>query len=347
MSEINSKPLLDIQLVTWNGQKYLPACLTSLADQSFTSWQLLALDNGSSDNSLQQLANFVSQHPGQVSQNGFNQGFATAHNELFDHGQAPYVLVLNQDIILAKNYLAELIDYLQRNSLAGSASGLLLKLSESESGFAKTTVIDSLGLKIFPSYRVVEQRRGDIWTFKRGGVIETFGVPATAAIYRRTALESIKLPTEAGPYFAGFFGSYKEDVDLAYRLQLRGWGSVCLVEALGYHVRSLSGGGDSALTLGSWSTVRRQYKRNFAQAKNSYRNHLYFLASVPRLTWWRATLATTVYEVLKLIWIFITRPALLAAWQDVRAESKLLQKKKKLISDSPCELDRIKYWMTQ
>ena len=85
---------------------------------------------------------------------------------------------------------------------------------------------------------------------------EIFGVDGAAPLYRRTALENIKLPirikfaynshqnSHAYEYFDEDFFCYKEDVDLAWRLQLYGWKSVYEPRAIAYHLR---GAGERAV----------------------------------------------------------------------------------------------------
>ena len=66
---------------------------------------------------------------------------------------------------------------------------------------------------------------------------EIFGVCAAAAIYRKKALDTIKLKNE---YYDSDFFAYLEDVDLDWRLRLKGWKAYFNNKALAYHIRELS-----------------------------------------------------------------------------------------------------------
>jgi GT2 family glycosyltransferase len=336
---------VDIQLVAWNGDKFLPACLDSLTRQSFKSWRLLALDNGSTDHTVEILENFLVSSPGSLRRESANRGFARAHNSLFADSQAPYVLILNQDLKLEDNYLNALIDYMERHPKVGSASGLLLRGKLKSGELSPTDTVDALGLKIYKNYRVVEQKRGETWRDAEKLVWPVFGVPATAALYRRGALESVSLGQEIGLVFAGFFDSYKEDVDLAYRLQLKGWDSVCLTNTKAYHERGLAGGPDASSGWGNFNTLNVQLTRSARQVKLSWRNHLYFLKSVPRLVGAGPWLRTWGYELVKFLWLLITKPSVLSAIRDIIVARSLLQEKLKLTVARPVQLSRIKYWM--
>lgn len=84
-----------------------------------------------------------------------------------------------------------------------------------------------------------------VWELDRGQydqATEVFGANAAAAAYRRALFEAI------GP-FEEAFGSYMEDVDLAWRARLAGWGCVFVPDALVYHQVSATGGGPMASYL--------------------------------------------------------------------------------------------------
>src|SRR3989338_11324151 len=102
---------LSLQLVTWNGAKYIPYLFHSLSKQTNKDWQLFVLDNGSSDETVElikkELNNFGVQHKLIVSAK--NTGFARGHNTLWGESGSDYVLLLNQDLYLAPECIERLI----------------------------------------------------------------------------------------------------------------------------------------------------------------------------------------------------------------------------------------------
>ena len=110
---MQKKPTVTISLLTWNGQKYLPWLLKSLSKQSFKDWELLVLDNASTDKSVDIIREYYPK--ARIVHQKQNIGFAKGHNLLINWSNSDYILVLNQDLILEPNYIRELVDFLQQN----------------------------------------------------------------------------------------------------------------------------------------------------------------------------------------------------------------------------------------
>jgi len=257
-----STPKLTINLVTFNGQKYLPYCLESIRNQTFKDFSVLVIDNDSHDNTV----NFIKQYyPSvRVVENKKNLGFAKAHNQGIHWTKSEYVLCLNQDIFLEQDFLKKAIDFLDTHPNVGSISGKLLRWNFKNK--TRTNLIDTIGLKIFKNHRVIDEKQGVRDNEEFNAPREIFGPSGAAPIYRRTALENIKLNNE---YFDEDFFIYKEDVDLAYRLRIGGWKSFNVPQAIGYHDRSITKKGNVI--------ANRTLKSQFANYY-SYRNHLFVLA---------------------------------------------------------------------
>ena len=120
---------LSVNLVTWNGAKYMPFLFDSLRKQTFTGWTLLVFDNNSNDNTVElikkELSNFSVQF--KVVENKTNLGFAGGHNQAFKASDAEYVLLLNQDMYLASDCLEKVVAFLDRHPEAAAASPRLMK----------------------------------------------------------------------------------------------------------------------------------------------------------------------------------------------------------------------------
>lgn len=242
---------LTVNLVIYNGAAWLPWCLESILNQTYQKFFLLIIDNGSIDNSYQTVADFITAHPtliprSRLVRNKQNLGFARGHNQALAWTESDYVMVLNQDVYLSPDYLRLLIESLTNNERAAAISGKILfwpfepnNFHPSQFSQLKTVYIDSVGLLIKRNRQVINWHQGEP---DRGQFISprpVFGVPATACLYRRQALREI---SPDGEVWDEDFVSYKEDVDLTWRLNLAGYESWLQPQAVAYHDRSLAGG---------------------------------------------------------------------------------------------------------
>ncbi|MFH0819553.1 MAG: glycosyltransferase family 2 protein [bacterium] len=260
-----------ISLVTWNGEKYLEALMSSIFTQTFKDFEILVIDNGSSDGTV---AFFEKNYPQiKLIKNQKNLGFAKGHNLGIDQSPSDYVLILNQDVILEPDFLAQLVEFMDKNKKTGLAGGKLLKLKDK----GKTKIIDSVGQKIFRTHQVVEMGTGEEDHGQYDKSSQVFGVSATIPLYRRLALEDVKIDKE---YFDEDFFSYKEDIDLNYRLRLYGWEIWYLPRAIAYHDRSAQG-----VKAGfNFSMISYRRKKSEFIKFHSYKNHWFIL--IKNLTWY-------------------------------------------------------------
>src|ERR671924_1039651 len=98
-------------------------------------------------------------------------------------------------------------------------------------------MIDSVGLRMGRARRAADIGQGEPDDGRFDAWREVFGVSAAAALYRRAALEAV---SDDGQIFDERFFMYKEDVDLAWRLRLRGYRAGVDGVAIGWHARGSS-----------------------------------------------------------------------------------------------------------
>jgi len=214
-----------IIVVNWNGRHHLARCLPSLQAQTYRDFEVIVVDNGSTDGSAAWL---MENFPGvRLVQNLRNLGFATANNQAIRATESPYVVTLNNDTEATETWLAELVSAAESDLSVGMVASQMLLADSPE-------VIDSAGIEIDWTGTAWQQRRGEPID-EDGNPEEVFGPCAGAALYRRAMLDEIGL-------FDEDFFVYYEDVDLAWRARNAGWRCLYAPRARVYHVHSATGG---------------------------------------------------------------------------------------------------------
>lgn len=200
-------PAVSVVVPNWNGRRWLSRCLASLADQTRGPAEVIVVDNGSSDGSLDYLRG---QEPRvRVLALATNAGFAHAANRGLEAAASEFVALINTDVVLASDWVARMAAVLGAHPGAACGACKMLSLADPTRVYDAGDVLRRDG--------VCEQRgrrARDDGRFDEPG--EIFGACAGAAIYRRSAVLA------AGGFDERYF-AYLEDVDLSLRLRLAGW----------------------------------------------------------------------------------------------------------------------------
>lgn len=300
-----------ISLLLYNSKKYLGHALKSIETQEFRDFELIVRDNNSTDESAA-FASRLAPYARVILQRT-NDGFSRAHNATIRDSTSEYVCILNPDLALSENYLGECVSFLDSHPDVGAVSGLLVRVkSLTETG--NSDIIDSSGLYLSKTGRVSNLFAGKFLSDVLQP-LRVLGVSATAAVYRRSALEDVAI---LGEYLDEDFFMYKEDVDLAMRLALRGWSAYTLPSCNAWHVRS---------------TAPKIFARPSAFINRlSYRNHWYVLIkSIPWKFLSRYGLLVALFEFGKLLYLIFAEPITLSALADVRKNAKKMFEKRKII----------------
>lgn len=223
-------PRVSIIIPNWNGATLLPTCLRALQQQTFRDFEIVVVDNASSDASRELLArDFQNARVIALNENRF---FAGAVNEGIRQTQGEIVVLLNNDTEAEATWLENLIHALDANPRAGMAATKLRLFDAREK-------LHSAG----DFFRVdgTPGNRG-VWEMDNGQYDNPqsppplFGVCGGACAYRRAMLDAIGLFDEDLQFNC-------EDVDLNWRARLAGYECVLAPNALVYHMLSASGGG--------------------------------------------------------------------------------------------------------
>lgn len=318
---------LTIQLVTYNGEKYIPHLFASLRGQSFNDFNLLILDNNSTDKTVEYLERELknSDLEYKLIKKEDNLGFSGGHNELFMDSDSEYVLLLNQDIYLKENCLENMVRHLDNNENVFAVSPVLLRWSIPDN-FTET--VDSCGLKVLRSRRVLDFMEGKDWGDVKknlnSNILDVFGVSGAVAMYRRDALNGVVF--QNNKLFDPLYHSYKEDVDLACRLNSRGHKAQVLLDTFAYHDRS----GSIGEGTGDFKAANNKNRQTEYTQYHSYKNHLMniykneywqnFMLDFPFIFW---------YELKKFGWFLLFRYSVLKGLLEIWKDRYTLNKNRK------------------
>lgn len=225
-------PRVSIIIINWNGRDNLHRCLQSLANQTFTDFEILVVDNGSDDGSTRLVRDEFPQV--RLLEQSENLGFAKANNIAAAAARGRWIALLNNDAFPLPAWLEELVAAADTHPEYGSFASCLLR-------HGRAGIVDGAG----DSYHVFGRpwRNGHnqplAGQWMRPGAV--FGPCAAAALYRRDVY------LDLGGFDESFF-CYLEDVDLAFRMNLAGWPCYYVPNAKVFHIGSATQGRHSAFT---------------------------------------------------------------------------------------------------
>jgi GT2 family glycosyltransferase len=219
--------LVSVVIVTWNAAALLRDCLASVEAQSYPLLEVIVVDNGSTDGTLDLLR---AKPRVTVIENGKNLGFAIPNNRGIAAAKGEFVLLLNTDVTLDGDYVKLLVAALQEEPRRGSAVGKLYRSGR--------CILDSTGHLMYRCVWAVNRGQGEPDGDQYDVAGEVFGVCAAAALYRRQMLDDV---APDGEVLDSSFFMYIDDVDLDWRARLRGWRSWYVPEATAVHHRGASG----------------------------------------------------------------------------------------------------------
>lgn len=242
---------LAVVILNWNGAKYLQKFIPSVLASTYSNFELIVVDNNSSDNSVQLLNSNFPQV--KIIQNKTNHGFAGGYNEGLKSVDNPYILLLNSDIEVEPDWLEPLMKFAEENPEAGAIQPKIRSFDKKdhfEYAGAAGGFIDYLGYP-FCRGRIFDNCEKDSGQYD--DVTEIFWASGAALL-----IENKKFKQAKG-FDADLF-AHMEEIDLCWRLQLLGFKNYVIPQSVVYHV----GGG----TL-SKSNPKKDYL--------NFRNNLYII----------------------------------------------------------------------
>ena len=215
---------VSVIIVTYNSAAFIRGCLEALEGQAFHDFEVIVVDNGSTDDTLELVSSYSEVN--RIIEERSNLGFAGGNNLGATYARGEYIALLNPDTIAEPHWLSSLVDAMDAHPEVGiCASKLLVYGSE---------VIDSAGDGCLAIGRGFKRGEGkDTGMYSRDEYI--FGACGGAMMIRRAVIDEI------GFFDLDFFLIY-EDTDFCFRAQLAGWKCFYVSDAVVWHkVRSSIG----------------------------------------------------------------------------------------------------------
>lgn len=216
--------LISIIVVNYNGRHIIGECIQSLSKQDYKNFEVIVVDNGSEDGSVQFIG---TQFPWVTTiQLQKNIGFAGGNNEGIKIAKGRYIALLNNDAVAHPEWLQNLIRDAKRSPETGMWASKILS-------YYNPKVIDNVGLLIYADGIARGKGRGEIDKGQYDKDSYALIPSGCACLYRREMIEQVGM-------FDDEFFAYVDDVDLGLRGRLAGWGCRYVPDAIVYHKYSAS-----------------------------------------------------------------------------------------------------------
>jgi GT2 family glycosyltransferase len=223
--------MISVVVVNYNGKKFLDNCISSLFNQTYEDFEIIVVDNGSSDNSSTYIRE---RYPSVILvETGTNLGFAGGTNAGIRTAKGEFILTLNNDTIADSHLLEEIVQPMRSDVCVGMC-GAKMRLPDGR--------INSTAICISRSGAAWDRGMGESDHGQYDVAEEIFGPCAGAALYRCTMLDEIGL-------FDEDFFLFMEDVDLAFRARLAGWKCMYVPTALVVHIHGGTAGFRSIISI--------------------------------------------------------------------------------------------------
>ena len=233
---------VSVVIPNFNGIAFLDSVLASLEGQTLNNFEVILVDNGSTDGSCSFVtANYPWVHLIELSE---NFGFCGAVNAGIRAAKAPYVLLLNNDTEVKEDFVEEMLAAIRRHKNAFSCGARMVQYHDRDKLDDVGNYYCALG------WSFARGRGKDIHAYETEDRI--FSACAGAAIYRKKNLEKIG-------YFDEEHFAYLEDTDIGYRARIYGYENWYAPKAIVYHVGS-----------GTSGSRYNQFKTRYSSRNNIY-----------------------------------------------------------------------------
>jgi len=229
--------VVGVVVVNWNRRELLRACLDSLTRQTHKSFEVVVVDNGSTDGSTALVEEIAKTYPVplRLIANSANKGFCAANNQGIFSTSTELVALLNNDAEAEPGWLEALERVVRSETDVGMAASKILVWED-------PTRIDKCGHLIYPDGQNRGRGSGQTDRGQFDRTEEVLWPDGCAALYRRAMLKDV------GGFDEDFF-AYADDAELGLRARWAGWRCLYTPDAVVRHHRGATLGVGSARRL--------------------------------------------------------------------------------------------------
>ena len=203
VGNIEHEPMVSVIVLNYNGQHCIKDCIESLLAQSYTNREFIIVDNGSVDNSLEIIKDFIPRI--RVITNSVNVGFTKGNNIGIRAAKGDLISFVNNDTRVHTDWLRHLVNYLKRNAHIGIIMGVIYYEDYPELIWSAGGLVDLLtGM----TWHIGKLRRIQ----ELNTNIQPDYIPNCGSVIRKEVLRDVGMLNEK--YFL-----YSEDVDLGYKIK--------------------------------------------------------------------------------------------------------------------------------
>ena len=242
-----SRPFISVVVLNWNGREDTLTCLNSLAELTYPNFNVVVVDNGSTDDSLARLHAYTPPYTLTLIEAGRNLGYAGGNNVGVRRALAngtDFVLILNNDTTVAPDLLDRLLEAAQRNPSAGVFGARVLYASDPGRIWFDGAQWNRHTLRLeWPGQGALANSLGS-------EVHETDYVCGAALFFRAEVARQIGLLDES------FFLVW-EEVDWCFRARKAGWLNLVVPAAKVWHKIGVSFGNEAS-PLRAYFSIRNE-----------------------------------------------------------------------------------------
>jgi len=204
------KPEISVIVTNYNGKKFLKPCLTSILQEKTKNFEVLFVDDHSSDNSYKHVSKFFYKNPKvRLFHNSKNLGTSKSFNFAMKQARGKYLFYINNDTLLETGWSKEIIRGFKLHRKAAVLQGKIYTMYTQKH-------FDYAGDFMGPFGTLIERAQGaqDIGQFNK--TCKVFSIKGTCMIVRKKVLEAI----------GGFDEDYKfglDETDMTWRCWLAGY----------------------------------------------------------------------------------------------------------------------------
>jgi len=224
---LSNQPKVAIVILNWNGRKYLEQFLPSVSTTVYSNYEIIVIDNCSSDDSVL----FLEKNYPSITIMRFsrNYGFAKGYNEALKQVNADYYMLLNSDVEVNPTWLQPMVSLMELDKTIAACQPKVLSYNNKnlfEYAGAAGGWMDKFGYP-FAKGRVFDVCEEDRGQYDDASLI--FWVTGAAMFIRSSVFHEVK-------GFDEYFFAHQEEIDLCWRIQLAGYKLSSCPASVVYHV---------------------------------------------------------------------------------------------------------------